>query len=135
MKRRYILAATLVLLAMMLASIGLAIAQTEFYPALEVPTKLKGMVWYFKTYDDVSGSFNGKDVIKSSIVAYAWDNDGNYHYLQPVVILKTQNYVFLFFCPRNLPTVDIAGTTVTGELTNGDSFIASGPGFAWGGIR
>jgi hypothetical protein len=131
MKSRYVLAGTLVLLTMMLTLIGSAAAQIEFYPAIQVPPKLKGTVWYFKTYDDSSGAFDGRDVIRSSVVAYCYDNDGNYYYLKPVLILKTQNYVFLFFCPKDLPTVDIAGTTVEGKLTNGDTFYASGPGFTW----
>jgi hypothetical protein len=130
MKKRYILGGTLVLLGVMLASVGLAAALTEYYPALEI--KYNGMVWYFKTYDDTNGAFNGLKIIKSSIVAYCWDNDGNFYYLHPAAIVKTKNWVMLIFCPKSLPKVEIAGSTVTGELTNGDTFVASGPGFTWG---
>jgi hypothetical protein len=118
----------------MFASIGFAAAQTEYYPTLEI--KLNGMIWYFKTYDDTSGAFNGMKIIKSSIVAYYYDMDGLGPYtIKPVAIVTTKNWVMLVFCPKSLPTFKVSTTGVTGDLTNGDNFIASGGGFAWGGIR
>jgi len=80
----------------------------------------------------IRGAFNGMKVIKSSIVAYCWDNVGNYYYLDPVAIVTTKNWVMLVFSHRALPNVEIAGSTVTGELTNGDTFLASGPGWTYG---
>jgi hypothetical protein len=39
----------------------------------------------------------------------------------------------LIFLPRNLPDAEMIGTTVTGELTNGDTFLSyDGGGFTWG---
>lgn len=133
MKSRYVLAGTVVLLAIMLASVGFAVAQFDYSPSLEVPAKLKGIVWYFKTFDDLYGAFDGRDVIRGSVLAWCWGNDYVPIYIKPVLILKTQNYVFFFFRPKDLPTGEIIGTTVMGDLTDGGTFYASGPGFAFGG--
>jgi hypothetical protein len=150
MKRSCVLAGTIILLAVMFASVGFAAAchvptpptphePIEYYPALEI--KLNGMIWCFKTTDvDTStgepGSFNGMQVIKSSIKAWCWGEDAITIYLDPVAIVKTRDFVMLMFLPRNLPKAVMIGTTVAGELTSGDTFLSyDGGGFAWGGIR
>ena len=54
-------------------------------------------------------------------------------YLEPTAIVKTKNFVMLIFLPRNLPDAEIVGTTVSGALANGDTFLSSdGGGFARG---
>jgi hypothetical protein len=145
MKRSYVLAGTLALLAVMFASVGFAAAchvppaphePIEYYPALEI--KHNGMIWSFKTTDvdndlGVPGDFSGLKVIQSSVVAWCWGEDGIVIYVEPTVIVRTKNCVMLIFLPRNLPTAEMIGTTVSGELTNGDTFLSyDGGGFTWG---
>ena len=143
MKRSCVLAGTLALIVMMFASVGFAAAchvptppppprdPIEYYPTLEI--KQNGMIWYFQTMDDSSGAFNGMKVIKHTVEAYYFDADGNGPYtLDPVAIVTTKNWVMLVFNPRSLPTGEASASGVTGDLTNGDNFIASGPGFTWG---
>jgi len=133
MKRSYVLAGTLILLAVMVASVGLA-AAVEYYPELKIT--LRGVVWYFETTGETDmgepGSFDGRTVIKDSVVAWCWGEDYEIIFVEPALILRTKNYVFLVFCPRDLPEADMIGTTVSGELTNGDTFYTEGGGFAWG---
>ena len=141
MKRKIVLAAVLALSVIMIASLGLAAAQT-YSPLLQ--TTGKGVVWYFSTDADGDGvrDFNGNNVKLSSIVCTWWgaeyDKDGNmiqYYYetIKPLLVLTTKNYVILVFCPRSLPdsSVTVEGNAVDGMLKNGDLFTASGPGWTW----
>jgi hypothetical protein len=137
MKRTYVLIAVLALSVMMLSSIALAAAES-YTPLLEI--KAKGTVWIFSTDADGDGvrDFNGNNIKKSTIVAYVYDNDFNYHQLKPIMIITTKNFVMLIFCPktiRALPDCSNGVSGVEGLLKNGDDFIASGPGFTWANIH
>ena len=131
MKKLYALTGVL-LIAVMLSSIGFAAADLAYWPFLEIPEQTKGIIWYFATDIDGDGvnEFSGRDVVKSSIVCDWWDNLGNLGTIDPVLILRTNNYVVFVFCPRDLPD-GADGTSVTGMLKNGDEFLASGPGFTY----
>ena len=138
MKKQYVLA-TVLLLAVMSATVSFAAADVVFFPELIIPEQTKGIIWYFSTDVDGDGvnDFNGNNVIKRSVVAEWWadvDGDGvtdESGFLHPLLILTTKNYVMLVFCPRDLP--DLAtGSQVTGTLRfTGEEFLASGPGFTY----
>ncbi len=148
MKRSCVIAGTLVLIAMMFASVGFAAARheptppppprdpIEYYPVLEI--KLSGMIWIIHTTDAETSigetlDFNGMQVIKSSVVAWCWGEDFVLIYLEPTAIVRTKNCVMLLFLPRDLPNEEMIGTTVSGALTNGDTFLSTdGGGFAFG---
>jgi hypothetical protein len=129
LKRAYVLAGALILSVVMLASIGAAAAQEIHYADLEI--KARGIIWHFNTQEAIE-PFSGKDVVKSSVVATTWDEDGVETTLDPLLIITTKNCVILIFLPRDLPTEETAGTMVTGTLKNGDEFLATGPGFGFG---
>jgi hypothetical protein len=114
----------------MFASIGAAAAQTQYFADLEIAAR--GIIWHFNTQEALPEPFSGKDVVKSSVVAITWDEDGVETTLDPLLIITTKNCVILIFLPRDLPTEETAGTMVTGTLKNGDEFLATGPGFGFG---
>jgi hypothetical protein len=128
LKRAYVLAGVLVLSAVMFASIGAAAAQEVHFADLEIAGK--GIIWHFSTQEAIE-PFSGKDVVKCSVVATWWDEDGVETTIDPLLILTTKNCVMLIFRPRDLPE-DSEGTMVTGILKNGDEFLATGPGFGRG---
>ena len=148
-EKKCVIAGTFVLIALMFASVGFAAAchvptpppapprdPIEWYPTLEI--KHNGMIWVIHTTDsenslDETGDFNGLKVIKSSILAWCWDENGTTYYPEPTAIVRTKNCVMLIFLPRNLPEAEMVGTTVLGALTNGDTFLSTdGGGFARG---
>ena len=131
MKRAYILAGVLVLSAVIFASIGAAAAQPVHFADLEITSR--GVVWHFNTQEAIE-PFSGNDVVKNSVVATTWDEDGVETTVEPHLILTIEKSVILVFLPKGLPD-GAAGTKVTGTLTNGDEFLATGPGFAFGGIH
>jgi hypothetical protein len=141
MKKVYALAGVL-LLAVMLSSIGLAAAQEEIFPTLTIPEKTKGLVWVINTRDVTD--FSGFDVKLRSIVCTVTGYiDGIDYVVKPILILPTKDYVIIVFLPKAFPQLPADQTTgltyfatfVTGTLKDGTPFIASGPGFAFGGHR
>lgn len=139
MKKLYALAGVL-LLTVMLSSIGLAAAQEQIYPTLTIPEKTKGLVWVVNTRDVTD--FSGFDVKLRSIVCIVTGAvDGVDYIVKPLLILPTMNYVIIVFLPRAFPQLPLDAdglmysfTWVTGTLKNGDTFLASGPGFTWSNV-
>ena len=136
-KKRTLGIALVALTIMVLGTTSLAAAQTwvlpdDFNPTYTPDINLSqhSIVWWFKTGDAI-GSFNGRDVIRSSIVAVYGDEANNLIIIKPVLIILTQNYVFLVFCPKSLPTGVTTASVVFGRLTNGEQFFALGPGPAY----
>ena len=136
MKKLYALAGVL-LLAVVLSSIGLAAAQYDLYPTLTIPDKTKGLVWIINTRDVTD--FSGFDVkLRSIECTVTGAVDGIDYRVKPLLILPTMDYVIIVFLPRAFPQLPLdttglmySATWVTGTLKNGDTFIASGPGFTW----
>ena len=139
MKKTTLIAALLLLSVMTFAYIGTVAAEVayDFYPILAVNSK--GTSWQFATGD----SFSGKDVDESSIVATcfisATDPDGNAIIvtitIEPKQIITTDKTVKVMFNEGNLPP-SAETTTLTGELlSTSETFLATGPGFAWGRTR
>jgi hypothetical protein len=114
-------------------TIAFVAAQYDYYPTLQyIPGKYI-VVWYFQTTDPYLGPFDGRTIIRSSVVASA-DVGGVYTPVKPLLIITTENYVFLFFWNATLPKT-AEGGAVTGALTTGETFDASGPGWTWGGVH
>lgn len=112
-------------------------AAYEIYP--EDPTISKnGNVWQFDTRTSVS-DFSGNDVVASSIVATYFTQTGGVgsdpHIIVPKNIVLNDNKVELVFDPTDLPVLPadtvVLSTQITGTLTDGRTFIATGPGFTF----
>jgi hypothetical protein len=136
MKKLYALAGVL-LIAVMLSSIGLAAAQ-DLFPTLTIPEKTKGLVWVINTRDVTD--FSGFDVRLRSIVCTVQGAvDGELYVVKPLFILPTKDYVIIFFLPRAFPQLSVhpvtgytySTTFVEGTLKDGESFLASGPGYTY----
>ena len=126
MKKLQVLAGVF-LLALMLVSIGVAAAEISQWPTLDVAKG--GKKWTIYTRDVTD--FSGRDVVKSSIVATWYGEDGIEHVVVPNAISQNDNVVVLHFSQKDLPAAAV-GTFVRGLLENGEEFEASGPGFTYG---
>jgi hypothetical protein len=138
MKTTYVLAALLALSMVAFAFVAPVAAQEPiaFGPTLMTTRKGRILTWYFETSDTTHGSFSGLNIIPESIVATCWDSQGIVYTVTPYAynIVLAENYVELYFYKQNLPKGAI-GNKVTGSLTTGDTFLASGPGWAWSNVR
>jgi len=142
MKKLYALAGVL-LVTVMLSSIGLAAAQELLFPTLTIPAlgKATGLVWVINTRDVTD--FSGFDVkLRSIVCIVSGAVDGLDRVVKPLLILPTKDYVIIFFLPRAFPQLPLdengymySATWVTGTLKNGETFLASGPGFTWNRAR
>jgi len=140
MKKLYALAGVL-LIAVMLSSIGFAAADVVWWPELMIPEQAQGLIWYFDTDldDDGINEFSGRDVVRRSVMAIVSGADDGLDYeVNPLIILRTEDYVILFFLPRAFPELPLdenglmySTTWVRGVLKNGEGFEASGPGFTF----
>ena len=101
-----------------------------YYP--DGKTSGNGNVWQFNTVDkfDETKFFSGNDVVLTSIEATYWDSSGIYHILVPKNIVLNDNKVQLVFNPQDLPN-EAEGTSITGQLSNGETFQVTGPGFTY----
>jgi len=134
MKSRHILATFLTVSIVALASIA-TVAATGYGPTLMNNMKgKKNTTWYFETYDTTNGHFSGLTVNAATIVATWWDDKGNIYTVTPYKIVLAENYVELYFYKKDLPK-SASGNSVAGSLTTGDTFLASGPGWAWSNVH
>jgi hypothetical protein len=138
MKRTIIITGTVMLLISMFVSIGIAAASNITYNA-NLQIKGNGVVWVIPTDTSQPNAFDGKLLIKDSIVAKVYlDADGNNvidnvdgTVIVPNQIVTTEKFIMLVFNPQILPDATALKTTVTGAIQGGDSFIATGPGFTY----
>jgi len=138
MKRTILLTVASLLLISMLASIGMAAASNTFYYA-DLQIQAKGVIWVISTDYDEDGTpdFNGKLLIKNSVVATVFVDTNSDNKIDatvvvnPLLILAFKSYILLVFCPNSLPDGTALTTMVTGNLQGADSFLASGPGFTY----
>jgi hypothetical protein len=138
MNNKRVLAGLLALSVIALGAVSFAGAQlANYYPGPVNYTITKWIViWYFKTVDPYAGSFDGRTVIRSTVTAYAVDANGIYQPVTPLCILTTKDYVILIFLPSALPAHNTDGSSaVTGTLTSGETFDATGPGWTFGNVR
>lgn len=110
-----------------------------YYPKPNVSSN--GNNWSFKTVDQTSGvSFSGNKIIATSIVASYWNVDPITGGLidqgspTPKNLVINDNQVNLVFDGSNLPA-HIQFVSITGELTDGTTFDATGPGWAFGNVH
>jgi hypothetical protein len=137
MKKLCGIVALAVLLIALLGCIASAAAYNIFpeQPAISA----NGNVWQFKTHTAVS-DFSGKDVVASSIVATYFTSTGGGPSVPNVVapknIVLNDNKVMLVFDAKDLvipADTIVLSTQITGTLaSNGETFIATGPGFTYG---
>ena len=131
MKSKYVLAGLLALSMVSVAYVATVAATDDYYPHLR-PTP-SGVTWQFSTTEPIEGwSFSGKDIIKDTVEAFYWATDVPEKEIPIQKIITTDKLVTLVFDPADLPAYAV-GNSVSGTLTNDDTFLASGPGFAWGG--
>ncbi len=132
MKSKFAKIGLLLALSIMATSI-ISVQATE----IELPSvtiKKNGVIWDISTQDYFGAKFNGKDVYPTTIVVKYWieTSDGLiYSEIVPSDIKLTPNKITLIFDLDDLPTEPVDGTSITGELIGGDTFLATGPGFAW----
>ena len=137
MKRLYVLTGVL-LAALMLTSIGVAAAQELIFPTLTIPEKANGLIWVIDTRDVTD--FSGFDVkLRTVVCSVQGAVDGVSYDVKPLLIIPLKDYVIIVFLPRAFPQLPLdenglmyVESDVTGELRNGDTFLASGPGFTYG---
>jgi len=117
--------------------IGVAAAENHYDLYLVAPANHKGRVWSMSLDPDFTGVpvFNGKDIVKSSIVVY-WSNSftGTEGYLTPTAIVSHHLSVEFHFDKNDLPAEGADFNYITGTLKNGDTFIATGAGFTYGHV-
>jgi hypothetical protein len=128
MKRNILIAGTVLLLASMFVSLGIA-AATVIRPDLQI--KANGVLWYVPTDINLDGipDFNAKLLIENTVVATVYTETGPI-VVTPINILMKDNYIMLVFQPKSLPDASVT-TLVTGDLVGGDSFYATGPGYTY----
>jgi hypothetical protein len=140
MKKIYGIVALALLLIAVLGCIASAAAY-DIFPE-EPKISANGNVWQFHTHTSVS-DFSGNDVVASSIVATYFTQTGgvgsNPIIVVPKNIVLNNNKVELVFNAQDFPPLPpdtvVLSTQITGTLVDGRTFIATGPGFAFGGIR
>jgi hypothetical protein len=138
MMKKCLLVGLVVLLIITFASVGFVAAMdATFYPALTIAHK--GRVWTVDTTDGAGGlMFSGKDVkVKSIIATYYLDTAPEVPItIVPKDIDVCKNHITLTFAAKDLPrSGTVLASNVQGTLKNGDTFLASGPGWTWGNIR
>lgn len=142
MNKKLFLAGFLAISVIALGTASFAGAQLyDYYPGpINYITTKYIVIWYFKTVDPsaVPPSFDGRTVIKSTVIAYAVDASGTYNVVKPLLILTTKDYVILVFLAKALPAHNPDGSScVTGTFTtNGETltFDATGPGWVWSNV-
>jgi len=129
--KKHLLVGLVTLLVIAISSIGFA-AALEYTFVLTISPNAK--TWKFETT-----GFSGKDVDLTSVTAiyYLVDDPLTQITIEPKNIHLSKNSVTIQFDSKDLPMIGtVAATRVEGTLNNGaDTFIASGPGFAWGRTR
>jgi hypothetical protein len=134
MKTTYVLAGLLALSMVAFAFVAPVAAQEPiaFGPTIINSTQKGKMkfIWHFDTYDTTNGPFSGLDIIPGSIVATCWDSKGTVYTVTSYDIVFEANYVELYIKNQDLPK-NAVGNSVAGSLANGDTFLASGPGWQW----
>jgi hypothetical protein len=134
MKKLCAIAAVLLIVAM-LASISVTAAEAQNYDMyLVIPEQHKGRVWSMPMDTNFDGvpDFNSKDIVKDSIVGYWFDEiTGLDGYIYPTAVVTHVNSVEFHFNPNDLPAGGATLTFVMGSLKNGDTFVATGPGFTY----
>ncbi|MCJ7634235.1 hypothetical protein MUP77_17830 [Candidatus Bathyarchaeota archaeon] len=131
----------IIALAILSIAVLVCIAPAAAYDIFpEDPTiSANGNVWQFDTRTSVP-DFSGNDVVATTIVATYFTQTGGSGSDPVVVVPKNivlnDNKVQLVFDPEDLPVLPpdtiVLSTQITGTLTDGRTFIATGPGFAFG---
>lgn len=98
-----------------------------------------GKVWRISTSEVSGNSFSGKDVIEIHAYYYLDSSPTVQRELVPVRIHKLDGKITLFFDSAEITQIPYANaddkvisTSVEGTIVGGDTFLAAGPGFAWG---
>jgi hypothetical protein len=132
-KTTVLIGLALSLVALMLIAPALAIT----YSILDYQIANNGKIWRISTTDQLGNSFSGKDVIE--VHAYYWltaqvEPNGE---LVPTRIHKHEGKITLYFDSAEIQQLSgtVIYTKVNGTIVGGDTFIATGPGFAWGRTR
>jgi len=128
MKSKLVIAALILIAAPMLVSFPSAMAEFTYYPILTVSNQ--NVVWTV----DTMKLFSGKDVRLNTIVVHYWitGTEPDPSTLCPYKVSVADSQVKLWFNAADMPPTAVKNT-VEGSLTTGETFLATGPGWAFGG--
>jgi len=128
MKSKLVIAALIVIAAPMLVSFPSAMADATYYPILAVSNQ--NVVWTV----DTMKLFSGKDVNPTTIVVHYWitGTESVPYTLYPYKVSLADSQFKLWFNAADMPSTAVKNT-VEGSLTTGETFLATGPGWAFGG--
>ena len=135
MKKTKIMLAGLTLLSVMAFASFAAVSAAD-YNIVDYQVSTNGNVWTISTKNTLQGGpFSGKSATNIQVVY--WLDDGDEKVLNPIRIHKTEGKITLYFdSAETRPLRDtVEGGRVTGDIVGGGTFIATGPGFAWGRRR
>jgi hypothetical protein len=128
MKKNILITGTMLLLASMFVSIGIASA-TPIHPDLQ--TKANGVLWIVPTDINLDGApdFDTKLLIEDTLVATVFTQTDPVEVI-PINIAVKENYIMLVFQPKSLPDAPVT-ILVTADLIGGDTLYATGPGYTY----
>ena len=126
MKSKIVLAGIIVMAAVMIASLSSVMA-ADYSVVLTVSNQ--DVVWQF----DTMKLFSGKEVKLDTIVVEYWitGQEASPSKLTPYKISQADSQIKLWFNAADLPASAVKNV-VRGELTTGETFVATGPGWTWG---
>ena len=124
------------------ASLASAFPEDADYQLFEGSTSGQGNVWSIDKADalDINGEpkFSFGDIIPESVTAYIFLK-GTFEeiVLVPAQVIINENRISLIFDPATVhPYVGLVNNCgVTGQLLNGETFLSTGPGFAFARTR
>jgi len=118
-------------LTIMMLGFTSTVLATAYGPTLMVSQSDKTLVLQFNTNDPGNWKeFSGKD-INSIVVNFYLDDNAFPTPVTPRHISYADSQVKLFFTITEIPGASASAINVEGTTSLGDSFFASGPGFAW----
>ncbi len=121
----------------MIALVGLApLSQAAVIFTADPVVSNSGNNWSLKTIDLFTTSPFGGKIDPNSIQAWCWDNANPNVLVYPTIknLVINNNQINLVFDSSTLPQ-HVDNVAISGTLQNGDTFLASGPGWTWGNIR
>jgi len=125
MKRTRIIAGLIVLSMIALASFAsLAKADVVYVPS-GIQVSGNGNTWQF----DTQGVFSGKEV--ESVKAVYWIGTTEHTVVQKNTVLNDNKVQLVFDSNDLIQGITVDGTRIEGVLSNGDTFLVSGPGWAF----
>lgn len=134
MKYRHIATVLIALSLIVVTFVGTVAAAVIDLPVPPVFEKTKGK--YFTWTISTTSYFSGLDVIKATVKLTYWDNKNVMSEFYPPTsnIVLTASTIVISLTTQDVPN-HASAYNIQGDLLNGDSFLATGPGWGWGNIH